>query len=96
MSVSFENAQWRVTADGMESVDPRIVPPAFIERNRFFQTRAVGDEVYYEWPLHMAEKSWVDLAAFEQAFRVACSIDPVIAKRSFDKAREIKAKEIKS
>lgn len=65
--VYFANSQWAVTAYGLECLE-RGAPYA-AEGSRMNETRPGSD--LYDWPLHMAEKSWVDIEAFIQAFETA-------------------------
>jgi hypothetical protein len=67
----FTNSQWSVTERGIESVTPVILPPMLIEAPKLLQIRSAGTATFYEWPLHMAEKSWVELESFNEAFLAA-------------------------
>ncbi|MCJ2037138.1 hypothetical protein [Methylobacterium sp. J-068] len=59
----FENAEWRVLGDGLE----HRATGYFIARDTFAMRR--GD--LWEWPLHLAEKSWCSLRSFREAFVAA-------------------------
>jgi hypothetical protein len=61
----FVNSQWRVTSYGVETVRGESL--YHFPANRLTELR--GD--LYDWPLHMAEKNWVDLGAFIEAFTEA-------------------------
>lgn len=61
----FKNSQWVVTCDGIES-------PAeggyWIEMYRVGQETSRGAVTYYDWPVHLAEKDWVNRPLFFEAF----------------------------
>jgi hypothetical protein len=65
----FENDQWRVTPGGLEAKSD--LPTVYISTAELMRKRTVTDGCLYEWPLHMAENSWVDYAAFSEAFKAA-------------------------
>jgi hypothetical protein len=66
--VHFINHQWAVTGYGLECVQPGAGLYE-AEGSRMNETRPGTD--LYDWPLHMAEKDWVDLGAFNEAFEHA-------------------------
>ncbi len=70
--VLFENHQWKVTDYGVESVKP--APTYHFYAERLLEERGAGDGEYYDWPAHMAEKSWVDIRAFNEAFAKAIEL----------------------
>lgn len=61
--VSWKGVQWAVTDYGLEARDGTYA----IEKRRLLERR--GER--YEWPEHMGEKGWVDMADFRRAFAVA-------------------------
>jgi hypothetical protein len=63
VKVLFENADWRVAADGLEHRGTGY----FIARETIAQRR--GD--LWEWPMHLAEKSWCTPRSFREAFLAA-------------------------
>lgn len=65
----FANAQWSVSEGWLETVEPEA--PYEIELERIFHTTNRGSQTLYDWPVHMAEKSWVDVSLFNEAFEVA-------------------------
>jgi hypothetical protein len=65
----FKNQQWAVIASGIESLMP--APAYFIEANRLVEQGSLGRGRFYDWPVHMAEKTWVDTEAFIEAFTKA-------------------------
>jgi hypothetical protein len=69
MTVFFKNHQWQVTNNGLETVAELI--DSHIPHSRLLNLRTAGSELLYEWPLHMAEKTWLDYGAFEEAYRMA-------------------------
>ena len=90
-NVLFENHQWRVTGYGMEPVKPALASE--LSANRLLEER----DGYYNWPVHMAEKTWVDIGAFIEAFIKALelhagkfdgAVDSTKLTASIDKARE--------
>ena len=64
--VIWQNEQWRVSADGLETVE-RGYAAYDIPKERLLARRGK----FYEWPLHMAEKAGIDLDEFLQAFHMA-------------------------
>lgn len=64
--VWFKNHQWSVTDYGVEAVKP--APYYHFDKSRLLETGNRGDESYYDWPLQLAEKTWVDIEAFLEAF----------------------------
>jgi hypothetical protein len=67
--VSYKNQQWAVTNIGLESLAP--APTYQIDAARLVETSAHGTEFFYDWPIHMAEKTWVDIEAFVESFKHA-------------------------
>lgn len=63
----FENEEWLVTEDGLEHKTTGY----FIERESLAQRR---DDGLWTWPLHMAEKTWCEMAPFAEAFSCAASV----------------------
>ena len=66
MAALYENHQWAVTEDGIESIKPGFTYP--IEAHRLLERHGVGEGKLYDWPVHMAKKTWVDIEAFIDAF----------------------------
>ncbi|GJE28193.1 hypothetical protein [Methylobacterium organophilum] len=60
-AVLFENAEWRVTEDGMEHRRTLY----FIARDVLGARRENG---LWNWPLHLAEKGWCTPRFFREAF----------------------------
>lgn len=96
----FENAQWKVLDDGVESKDG--FPPYDFAIDRVFETTTRGTKMFYDWPVHMAEKTWVDLPlfneAFEQAVRFYASestepVDEAMLRASYDESYRIAARD---
>jgi hypothetical protein len=90
--VLFENRQWRVTAYGLRSIEP--APTFKLSAERFLETNRAE---FYDWPVQMAEKNWVDIEAFIEAFTRALSLhagklneaaDPAKLRASIAKARQ--------
>jgi len=72
MATVFENHQWEVTDYGVESKRP--APTYNFEAARLLETADHGHGPMYDWPVHMAEKTWVDIEAFIEAFEQALAI----------------------
>lgn len=67
--VIFQNLDWVVDAAGIHSVGG---PSAYeIPTERLLERTNRGSTKYYHWPVHVAEKSWVDPVAFNDAFDAA-------------------------
>lgn len=62
-AVLFENAEWRLSGNGLEHRGTGY----FIARDLIGMRR--GD--LWEWPMHLAEKSWCSARSFRQAFLTA-------------------------
>ena len=89
-------SQWKVTEFGLESVGQQS--ENFIEMERVSQLIEREGVEYYEWPLHMAMKSWVDIEDFLIVFektleayeeKVGAPINQTLLSNSFSKAREL-------
>ena len=72
------NWQWGITEIGVEAIEgatgPSIdgaTPKYSINTERLLETTTRGKDVFYDWPVHMAEKTWVDVEAFNEAFKKA-------------------------
>jgi hypothetical protein len=65
--ILFENADWRVIADGLEHRETGY----FIGRDGLGRRSETG---LWEWPLHLAEKSWCSLLPFRDAFHAAADL----------------------
>jgi hypothetical protein len=67
----FKNAQWAVIPTGLycEKMD------YFIEKSRLGSTAACNPDriTFYSWPIHLSEKTWVDIPLFIEAWNHACS-----------------------
>ena len=64
----YENDQWRVTNQHVETLDEDY----WFTVDRLGKTRAGTD--LPDWPIHLAEKRWIDPVAFMDAFRFALQI----------------------
>ena len=100
MSFVSQNHQWIATKDGLKKRTSGIDFYS-IEADQLLATGGVGRNKFYDWPLHMAQKSWVDIDAFEEGFRAAighhsgkfgCSPDRTRLDDSFKAARCLRAK----
>lgn len=75
--------QWAVTTYGIECRDGCYA----IQSHRLLSKRIGTDK--YDWPLHMDEKEWVDMADFCMAFLVACWIHHGVPIASHSKRAEL-------
>jgi len=64
--IEWQGVQWAVTAYGLEARDGTYA----IEKRHLLERRGTK----YEWPEHMGEKGWVDMADFRRAFAIALHI----------------------
>ena len=89
----FENAQWKVTKDGLESKGPY---GCHISAAQLLVIAERSDGDAYDWPEHMAAKEWVKIESFLEAFwraidfhADACGddLDLDMLHQSFDLAR---------
>jgi hypothetical protein len=83
METIFHNAQWIVTKSGMES--RHHVSVYKIPAERLLEAH----RGHYDWPGHMAEKTWVITPAFLEAYVAALkALHPGFDQASLDKALE--------
>ena len=69
----FENDQWLVDGDGIRSKSP--APTYEIATSRLLEDKRRKNS--YDWPAQMAEKSWVNVHMFNEAYRAAVgNLDP--------------------
>jgi hypothetical protein len=87
----YKNRQWAVTDYGVESL--KSAPYYHFDKGRILETGNRGGEMY-DWPLQMAEKTWVDIEAFIEIFQKAIDlhgyaekVDKDMLSRSLEKAR---------
>ncbi len=101
----FENVQWKVTKFGVEAKLGTTTPHMLgrtstyeFEAKRLLERTERGKEEFYDWPLHMAEKTWVDTEQFLEAYSTALKlhagaydgkIDDEMLQRSLEEARRI-------
>lgn len=96
---NFQNSQWRVNDDFIVPVADDI--DYHVPRARVFEvTTFHSPDPLYDWLPHMAEKRWVDIEAFINAFqhvlqleatKTGTVIDADMLSRSIVKARELAA-----
>lgn len=93
--MGFKNDQWKVTEYGLESVKPGAPYEYYIEASRLLERGGAGNGTLYDWPVHMAEKTWIDLDAFIEAFKQGLEIhkkkykgdvDPALLEESIEAA----------
>jgi hypothetical protein len=99
--VLFKNAQWAVTDYGMETIEDGYTPLYHIEESRLTEVSSRRNGAFYNWPVHMAKKTWVDIEAFIEAFSKALElqigrhsreVDQGILKASIVEARRVAGK----
>ena len=99
----FKNSQWSVTDFGLEANRGATLPnikgatPTYeIAAKRLLESTTRGAAIFYDWPVHMAEKTWVDIEVFIEAFDAALkahasqykgNVDPEILRTSYLLAR---------
>ena len=64
------------------SLEPGITYEVAAER--FLET---GRVEFYDWPVHMAEKNWIDIEAFIEAFTKALSLHAGKLNGTVDRAK---------
>jgi hypothetical protein len=90
MAVKFKNPQWKVTGTSIQTLKGNYVIPF----NRLLETTERNEKLFYDWPVHLAEKVWVNLRLFREAFEKALElskskIDSDLLNNSFNKAQQI-------
>jgi len=65
---NFENLQWRVTEWGLQSIRPGALSEYNIAAYRLLERAGSGGGRFYDWPVHMALKDWVDFESFMDAY----------------------------
>jgi len=66
------NKQWAVSNSGLETIKPAVRYE--IKASRLTETTERADETFYAWPLRMAEKQWINMDAFAEAFSQALEL----------------------
>ena len=94
--IMFKNDQWAVTDWGLEAVPPGAPCECLIPACRILEMGGIGNGELYDWPLHLGEKTWVDIDAFHEAFVKALEfhkgkyggeVDKTMLLASIDRAR---------
>ena len=65
----YRNRLWIVDEHGIESVPAE--GSYFIPIDRVLETTDRRNVTFYNWPIHFAEKGWLDIALFLEAFEMA-------------------------
>ncbi len=95
--ILFKNAQWAVTEWGLECIDPGPPHEYLIEAHRLLAMGGIGQGQFYDMPLHLAAKTWVNIDAFNEAFVEALGhhkgkyrgeVNKKMLLASLDRARE--------
>ncbi len=90
-SVLWLGKQWRVTDEGLETTATKGEHVLRIAKTELARG---SSDVYASWPVHMAQKAWVDLDDFVKAFLAACLIHGIRIESVFpmvDTARQLHA-----
>jgi hypothetical protein len=89
----YKNRQWAVTDYGVESLKSQ--PYYHFDKTRLLESTDYGSGELYDWPVHMAEKTWVDLEAFIEVWRKALEmhgyadkVDQPMLESSLTRARK--------
>jgi hypothetical protein len=87
--VVVRGQQWMVTSTGIEPADGS--KSYLIEAERLTELTTRSNGTFYDWPIHMAEKEWVDMSDFLLVFAAALAIhgsdfDPEMLRRSIPEA----------
>ncbi len=101
----FKNEQWMVTDFGIEAIRGAqpfgivgLTSIYEIPASRLLEITDRGENQYYDWPVHMAEKTWINIELFTEAFMQALKIhkdkykgevDQSMLEASLDHARRI-------
>ncbi|HLZ01824.1 MAG TPA: hypothetical protein VKR55_06690 [Bradyrhizobium sp.] len=79
----FKNHQWAVTDYGVEVVKPTSY--YHFDKTRLLESTDYGSGELYDWPVHMAEKTWVDIEAFIEVFLKALELHAGSYRGNVDK-----------
>lgn len=108
--MSNEHSQWVVTNFGIEECENGNVKDGgyYIDTDRLTEisgrSESDPDDGLYDWPLHMAEKTWVRLEEFILVFCEALQahrgkykppLDDTILRRSIVAARRVLAESLR-
>ena len=99
------NWQWAITDRALEAAGNAtsdhiayVTSEYTIEFDRLLETSERGGTPIYDWPAHMAEKEWVDIDAFNEAFVQAIrywlgeeleGVDRAMLQASLEQGRKI-------
>jgi hypothetical protein len=88
------NPGWTITKDGDLVADEGAASEYLIDRARLLETTDRAGETTYDWPVHMAEKTWVNVEIFLDAFERALkqngmAYDDEMMRRTIRAARKI-------
>lgn len=72
--VLYQNHQWAVHDWGLQSVKPGAPFEYNIDASRLLERRGAGDGKLYDWPLQLAEKTWIDIELFIEAYSNALKL----------------------
>jgi hypothetical protein len=88
----YKNAQWAVTEYGVEAIKDAPIRNTFtstyeIDALRLLEITTRGSTEFYDWPVHLAEKNWVDIDLFIDAFLVALEVHKAKLREQIDLAK---------
>jgi len=71
--ILWRGRQWAVTVYGVEALDGTY----FFDRSRIADGVVSKFDAHHSWPVHMAEKTWVDIDDFVTCWLVAITLHGV-------------------
>jgi len=97
---NFANHQWAVTDWGLQSTRPGAPYKYNIAAKRLLERAGAGGGVFYDWPVHMIGKNWIDFESFMDAYLSAIEthegkyegkVDRELMDKSVEEAKRRKA-----
>lgn len=68
MSIIFENDQWQFDEQYVTAPNRPSGGEYWFDVSRLLEPTTRDGVDYYDWPLHLAEKTWVDIELFIECF----------------------------
>jgi hypothetical protein len=96
ISAIFRNEQWQVTKHALASRRCDAPCRYEIDPERLLATGSYDGRELYDWPVYVAQKPWVKVELFFEAFKAALDahegqydgeVDPALLQTSLDEAR---------
>ena len=69
MTIGFENTQWRVEDKAIVCTDDGL--PYYVDLSRLHETTSRPNGLFYDWPVHMVEKTWIVIVAVYETVNIA-------------------------